>query len=497
MILHKQMNRTCCFAFRKCIKRDNRHCEDLIRKREEHSKIDVGTNPQIVENFRQALRFKTIAWSPGVYETEELTKLRLFIEQTYPTIHKSPLVKYEVVANYSLLYTVEGSDKNLSPYLLAAHLDVVPVTEENWKFDPFGAEHYEGYIYGRGAIDVKLGVMGILEALEHALKTGFKPKRSFFVAFGHDEEVFGEDGARHIGQLLERRGVQLEYLFDEGLMIIKNFLKGLQPVAMIGVVEKGQAMVKLSVNGTAGHSSAPPAESVIGILSAAICNIEANPQPDMFGTGAERASFEHLAPKLPLIPRILLSNLWLFRPAVSWFLSRKSSTNAFVRTVSAVTKFNAGIKENVLPASAEAIVNHRIHPSQTVEQVVEYDRKIINDDRVKITLKGSLEPSATSPYDDNSFGYHTLKNSIREIYTDVIVVPGLMFANTDTRHYKHLTKSIYRFNPAFVTPETASMVHGDNEKISVSNYEKAINFYYHVILNSNHDKLGSKKHTEL
>ncbi|XP_036369005.1 N-fatty-acyl-amino acid synthase/hydrolase PM20D1.2-like isoform X1 [Octopus sinensis] len=465
---------------------------------EKHLKIDVEKNSQKIDIFRQALRFKTISWSPGVYETEELTKFRLFIEQTYPTVHKSPFVKYEVVANYSMLYTVEGSDKKLFPYLLTSHLDVVPVTEKNWKFDPFAAELHEGYIYGRGAIDVKGSVMGIMEALEHALKSGFKPKRSFFIAFGHDEEVTGYDGAYHIAQTLESRGVQLEYLLDEGLSIAKDFFKGLHPVAMIGVAEKGQAIVKLSVNGTAGHSSIPHGESVIGILSGAIHRIESNPQPDLFGTGVERAIFEHLAPKLPFLPRMFLSNLWLFRPLVSWVLSRQPTTNALIRTVNAVTRFDAGIKDNVLSESAEAVIDYRIHPSQTLEQVFDFHRKIINDDRVKTTLKNYIAPSLTSPYDEASFGYHTVKNSIREVFPDVLVVPGVTIGNTDTHHYKHLTKSIYRFIPAVLTPETANMVHGDNEKISVRNYEKVVNFYHHVILNSDRDKMNFiNKHAEL
>ncbi|GAB1597757.1 N-fatty-acyl-amino acid synthase/hydrolase PM20D1.2 isoform X1 [Argonauta hians] len=463
-----------------------------------HSKIDVNKNPEIIENFRQSLRYKTISWSPGVYEPEELTELRAFIEKTYPTVHSSHFIKYEVVANYSMLYTIEGSDKSLKPYLLNSHLDVVPVTKENWKYDPFSGELHDGIIYGRGAVDVKLGVMGTMEALEHALKTGFKPKRSFFIAFGHDEEVAGYDGAYHIGQLLESRGVQLEFLLDEGIIIIEGLLSGLAPLAMIGVVEKGQAVVKLSVNGKAGHSSAPPFESTIGILSAAIHKIESTQQPNLFGTSVERATFEHLAPEMPFFARMLLTNLWLFRPVIAWILSLQPSTSTFVRTVTAVTRFNAGIKDNVLTASAEAVVNYRIHPSQTIQQVLDFHSKVINDDRVKMTLKSSLKPSLTSPYDINSFGYQTVKNSIKEIYPEVIAVPGVMFANTDSHHYKNLTKSIYRFNPAVLRIEDSSMVHGDNERLSVSNYAKIVNFYHHVILNSDHDGLKSpNKHLEL
>lgn len=464
-----------------------------------HPRIDIKKNKHILENFRTALRFKTISWEQNVYNPEELVKFRLFVEQTFTHIHNSPHVTYEVVANYSLLYKVQGSDPKLTPYLLASHFDVVPAPSDGWDADPFGAEIKDGFIYARGTVDDKHGVMGILEALEHALENGFQPHRTFYLAFGHDEEVRGTEGAYTIGQLLKSRHVKLEFILDEGLMVTDGLMKGTEkPVAMIGVVEKGQAVAVLSVNGTPGHSSFPPFETPIGILSAAVQKIENTPYPNKFGTGAERATFEHLAPELSLPYKMLLSNLWLFKPIISWVLSLKPNTNALVRTVGAVTRFDAGIKDNIVPASARAVVNYRIHPSESVAEVIDFGKKVIQDERVQIHVKYSMEPSHTSPYGDDSFGYHTIKNSIREVFEDVIVVPSVMFANTDTRHYKELTKGIYRFSPGYLQPEMLSMIHGYNERISVWNYEKVVNFYHHVILNSDRPNLQPlKSHTEL
>lgn len=460
-------------------------CTDPQVENKGHSRIDLSKNQQILENFRQALRFKTISLDKHLYSTDELTKFRIFVEKNFIHIHTSPFVKYEVVANYSLLYTIQGLDPSLTPYMLASHFDVVPAPSDGWHLDPFAAEIKDDFIYARGTVDDKHGVMGILEALEHALKTGFKPQRTFYLAFGHDEEVRGLDGAYAIGQLLKSRQVKLEYLLDEGLMVTNGLVKGTdKPVAMIGVVEKGQAVVVLSVNGTPGHSSFPPFESSIGILSAAVNKIEITPHPNKFGSGAEKATFEHLAPELSLPYKILLSNLWLFKPLVGWFLSLKPNTNALVRTVSAVTRFDAGIKDNIVPAFAQAVVNYRIHPSESVKEVIGFCRKIIQDERVQLNVKYSMEASFTSPFGDDSFGYHTIKNSIQEVFENVIVVPGVMFANTDTRHYKELTKSIYRFSPGYLQPDMLSMIHGYNERISIWNYEKVINFYHHLILNS-------------
>lgn len=97
----------------------------------------------------------------------------------------------ETVNEYSLLFTVEGSNTDLKPYLLAAHLDVVPVEASDWDFPAFEGLIEGGFVYGRGAVDIKSLVMSILEALELLIAHGFRPKRSFYVAFGHDEEVTG------------------------------------------------------------------------------------------------------------------------------------------------------------------------------------------------------------------------------------------------------------------------------------------------------------------
>ncbi|CAG2208599.1 PM20D1 [Mytilus edulis] len=456
----------------------------------------IKLTDQIVKRFQRALQIKTISFKRGEYNRDQLLLLSSHLEKSFPLVHSSPLVKLDIIANYSRLYTITGSNTSLTPYLLAAHLDVVPAIPEEWEFPPFEAQIKDEYIYARGAIDFKQGIMGILEALEYLLSKGFKPNRSFYIAFGHDEEVTGVDGARAVGQELQARGLKkLEFLLDEGLAVLNGFIPGIQKtVALIGIGEKGFLTLKLHVKGEAGHSSMPLKETAIGILAKAVVKIEDNPLPSMLGYGPEKEMLEHLAHEMPLAARIIMSNLWLFGPLV---FSQKPATNAIIRTVTSVTMFNGGVKTNVLPSDATAYINHRIHPAQSIQEIIDYDRAIINDDRVKLSVEDSMVAASGSPSGENDFGYQIISNSIRQIWTNATTAPGMMIGNTDTKHYKDFTNNIYRFSPTVMFPGDEKRFHGVNERISKQNFEQAINFYYHIIVNSDRSTLSiSHKHSD-
>ncbi|CAO2636841.1 N-fatty-acyl-amino acid synthase/hydrolase PM20D1 [Lemmus lemmus] len=406
--------------------------------------------------------------------------------QVFPTVFHSSLIRHEVVGNYSHLLTVQGSDSSLQPYMLMAHFDVVPASEEGWEVPPFSGLERDGFIHGRGTLDNKNSVMAILQALELLLIRNYSPRRSFFIALGHDEEVSGTKGAQKISALLQARGIRLAFLVDEGSFIVEDLFPNLKkPLAMISVAEKGALDLMLQVNMTPGHSSAPPKETSIGILSAAVSR----------DSGLSNSSPVVPTPSLLLtllLPfqfsfptNIVLGNLWLFQPIVSRLMERNPITNALVRTTTALTIFNAGVKVNVIPPLAQATINFRIHPSQTVREVLELAKKIVADDRVQLHVLRSFEPLPISPSDANAIGYQLLQQTIRSVFPEVnIVVPGICIANTDSRHYANLTNGIYLFNPVFLQPQGFSGIHGLNEKISVQNYENQVKFIFELIQNA-------------
>ncbi|XP_074609923.1 N-fatty-acyl-amino acid synthase/hydrolase PM20D1-like [Acropora palmata] len=465
------------------------------------SDLDYITADETMKRrFQKAITFQTISYQPGNYNRTELSKFLQYLLKEFSDVINHPLVEHKIIGNHSLLLNIKGNDPVLKPYLIASHLDVVPASNDFWEVPPFEGRVQDGYFWGRGTLDVKNGVMSSFEALKFLLKQDNKPQRSFYIAYGHDEEVGGRDGAGQIAAYLKSQGVKLEFIVDEGTCIFKDAIPGMKiPYAIIGVAEKGFLTAELSVHTAGGHSSMPPAETSVGIMSKAVVKLESCPMPVMFdSTSPAREMFESFAPQVPVYLRIILANLWLFGPILTRFLERKPTTNAFLRTTTAVTIFKSGVKSNVIPTSAKVTVNHRIHPENTVEEVIEHDRRCINDDRINITVLDSAEPSPMSRYDKDAFGFQVISQSVRQVFPDIGVSPGLMIANTDTMHYLELTDAVYRFMPSILTPEDAKRIHGFNERLGVKNFERMINYFYHLMRNADAASINTRQlHHEL
>uniref|UniRef100_A0A3P9J3P6 Peptidase M20 domain containing 1, tandem duplicate 2 n=1 Tax=Oryzias latipes TaxID=8090 RepID=A0A3P9J3P6_ORYLA len=452
--------------------------------------IDHHQREELLAKFKEAIKIPTVSSETGG-NTSALLQFGQFLRKAFPTVFSSSLVQHEMVADYSHLFYVRGSHPDLVPYMLLAHIDVVPANEsDGWEAPPFSAKEINGFIYGRGTIDNKNSLMAILQALEYLLLKGYAPQRGFYIGFGHDEEIRGFNGAMNIVRVLKQRNVQLSFVLDEGLAVMDGIISGLEgPAALIGLSEKGSANVKLSVSTAPGHSSIPPRESSIGILAGAVKRLEDNPMPRLFGLGPERTTFEHLAHKFSLPLKFVMSNFWLFSSILSRVLERKPDMNAFVRTTTAVTIFNGGVKMNVIPSYAEAYVNLRIHSAQTLQEVMDLIEATVGDPRVKVELVDGFDPLPVSSADERSFGFQIIKKTVLDLFPTVTVAPGICIGNTDSRHFKDLSKDIYRFSPNWFKPGDVQRFHGINERISKKNYEEMIQFYFNLIQNCDTRKL--------
>ncbi|KAM5238154.1 N-fatty-acyl-amino acid synthase/hydrolase PM20D1 [Ctenodactylus gundi] len=451
------------------------------------------------EALKGAIQIPTVSFSYEKSNTTALAEFGEYIHKVFPTVFSTSFIQHEIVGNYSYLFTVQGSDSSLQPYLLLAHFDVVPAPEEGWEVPPFSGLERDGFIHGRGTLDNKNSVMAILQALKLLLTRNYIPRRSFFIALGHDEEISGTNGALKMSALLQARGIQLAFIVDEGSFILDDFIPSLKkPFAMISVSEKGAMELMLQVNTTPGHSSAPPKETSIGILSAAVSRLEQTPMPNMFGNGPFKTALQQLASEFSFPTNVVLRNLWLFQPIVSRILERNPITNAMVRTTTALTMFHSGIKANVIPPVAQATVNVRIHPAQTVHEVLELAKKIVADDRVQFHVLRAFDPPPVSPSDDQAFGYQLLRKTIQSVFPEVnTVVPGTCIGNTDSRHYANLTTGIYLFNPLYLKPQDFSSIHGLNEKIAVQAYETQVKFIFEFIQNADSDTKPAPHRHEL
>ena len=430
------------------------------------------TGPE--QRLAEAVRFQTVSsQDPAEVDYATFDALNAFLESSYPRVFEA--LKVERVNDYSLLLTWEGADPSAGAILFTAHTDVVPIepgTQEDWTHPPFEGVIADGIIYGRGTLDDKVGVISLLEAVDALLAQGFSPSKTVVFAFGHDEEIGGRAGAGEIAALMKQRGQFFDWMVDEGgLVVFDSPALPDRELAMINVAEKGYLTLILEAKGEGGHSSQPPRISTIGRLSRALARIEDNPFPARLGPPID-AMLEAMAPHSEQPQRFIFENLWLTAPLVAMQMGEDRSTNAMVRTTTALTMMNAGVKENVVPQRAEARVNFRLLPDTTLDSVVAHVTEVVDDPEISIRYeRWDNRPGVA---DHKGEGFAAISEAVASVYPDAVIVPSMLVATTDTRHYVDLAKDQYRFHGMIVPMSDVSGVHGTDEQLSVLALEKTI-----------------------
>lgn len=436
-----------------------------------------------LDNLSKAIQFPTISFeNKEDFDSIPFLNFISFLEETYPLADS--LLKKETVNKYSLLYEWKGKNPTLKPLILMGHIDVVPIeesTKNQWQQPPFSGAIKDNFIWGRGAIDDKINVIGTLEAVEKLLNEGYQPQRTIYLAFGHDEEIGGRKGAVEIVNLLKERKVEAEMVIDEGGVIMEGKVPGIAPpVALIGTAEKGFVTLELVVNIAGGHSSMPEKETTIDILSAAIVKLRKNQFPTRIAPPV-KDFMNTVGAEMPFAQKVIFANLWLFEPLVLNLYTETNTGNAMVRTTTTFTIFNSGFKDNVIPSEGKAKINFRILQGETTKTVIDRVIQIIDDGRitVKIGSNFNTEPSPVSEI--NTPAFEVLTKTIKQKFPEVVITPYLVIGGTDSRFYKEISKNVYRFIPI----KNPIGFHGIDERIDIPSYKNAINFYYQLIKNVN------------
>lgn len=433
----------------------------------------VNLPNDIFQNLSRSIQYPTISFSEdAIPDSSAFFGFHRFLEETFPLTHAN--LSLEKISTYSLLYTWEGSDASKKPIILMSHQDVVPVdqpTLNDWEAGPFEGVISETDIIGRGTMDDKGTLMGLLEAVELLLEESFVPSQTIYLAFGHDEEIGGAKGAAEIAKHLKAKGVQAAMALDEGGFLAENMVPGINnPVAMVNLAEKGFASFKLIVETNGGHSSQPPKENTIGILAKAIVDLENNQLPFKLVKPVDY-QIEYIGAQLPFFKKLAFANPWLFKKPILEALNAHTTT--------APTIIDGGVKNNVIPTVAEATINFRILPGETIESVQQHIESSISN-KIKVEPVGFLtNPSPVSGIDSEA--YKTLEKTIRGMFPNSIVVPGLVGGGTDSRYFYDVSDDVYRFYPIRIGPENLTRFHGIDEKISKDNYKEIIEFSYQLI----------------
>jgi carboxypeptidase PM20D1 len=433
------------------------------------------------EKLAGALRFRTVSLPGGLpAEPAEMLGLHRYLEQSFPRVHAA--LSREVVADYSLIYTWQGNEHAQSPLVLASHLDVAPVeagAERRWTQPPFAGQVAGGWIWGRGALDGKLAAIGSLEAIETLLAHGYKPYRTVILALGHDEEVGGWRGVAAIAQRLRQRGVYPGLVLEKGGLIREGLIAGLKaPVALVGTAGKGRLSLELRVSAQ-GQDASPRTSQAI--LAAAIARLE-QPMPAQLGDTTAEA-LAALAPEMPFGRRLVLSNLWLFKPLVLRRLADLPEARESLRTTIAV---EGGVKDSGAPGEARAVVTFRIVPGDSIAAVQEHVRRTLADPRVAVSVYGDppVEPYAQTSI--ANLALQLLSRTAREVWPGVIVVPDLVTNGADWKHYadRETRNYLLHFVPMRLSTADLPRLRGVDERLAVSDFAAAVRFYAQLVRNT-------------
>lgn len=431
------------------------------------------------QRLGEAIRFQTISnQNPADNQMAEWDKLHAWLQATYPAAHAA--LTREVIDGHTLFYTWQGSDGSLAPIVLMAHQDVVPVTpgtEGDWKHPPFAGLIADGAVWGRGAIDDKGSLVTIFEALETLAKAGYQPRRTVLIVSGHNEEA-NSTGASAAAALMTARGMKAQWVLDEGMAVIKDFPMLNAPVAVVGLGEKGYATLRVTARAPGGHSSTPPKETGVEVLSKAVLALTGDPFPMKF-EGPAALMIKSIAPEAGLLVKMAAANEWLFGPLLVSQVGATPAGAAGLHTTIAPTMLKGSPKENVLPQDATAWINYRIAPGQTTEDVMAHARRATKGLNVELAWEGRANnPSPVSS--TSSEGWKVIA-ALASDGGQLPVAPGLVMAGTDARYMVGAAEDVYRFQPLMASVDDLKMIHGTNEHLTLENLERMVVFYQRLI----------------
>ncbi|WP_326982429.1 M20/M25/M40 family metallo-hydrolase [Chryseobacterium sp. MYb264] len=464
-------------------------------------------NDAAVKRLADGIKIPTISTGElGEFDYSPFDRFKDYLKDTYPLVYENTEVVE--INTYGLVFRLKGSEPALQPILFLSHMDVVPpgdadvknedqnvfrpddkalpaVTKvsEDWDYAPFSGAVAKGRIYGRGTIDMKGMFFSLLESMNNLIQAKHSPKRDIYLAFGFDEEVGGQKGALPIANYFKQKGLIFDAVYDEGgLVLEKGSVKGIDAdVAVVGCAEKGFLSAKITVKGLGGHSSMPPMESAIGKAAVIMQRLE-NHQMKPVITPLIRDFFDNIGGSMPFANRLAISNKWLLKSVLLSQLTKNNSTNALVRTTTALTMMKGSDGPNVLSPEVEFLVNFRLIPGNTIQQVKEHIAKACEGFDVEVQeIDNTREASLVSPSDTHSF--RMMEKGIREIYPSVVVTPYLTIAATDAYKYQIVSKNIYRFMPIKINDAEKQSIHSTNEYISIENYMKMIHYFEYIMKN--------------
>ena len=426
------------------------------------------------EKLSRMIQCETIS-VPDVPNTEKFDRFHSVLQELFPLVFRKGEVHY---IDSSILIRWQGKGTK-EPILLMSHQDVVPA-EGEWKYPPFSGEIADGRVWGRGTVDTKGSLMCIFQSIEELMEEGYEPEGDVYIASSSTEEVAGNGASKTVQWLLDHN-VKLQFLMDEGGMVVDEPMAGVKGrYAMIGTMEKGTGNIVITARSTGGHASAPEKNTPIARLSAFITDIEKNNPNKLEFTSTVLEMFRRLGPQAKGVLGFAMRHAKGLSPVLKKVLPAVSAKGAaMLRTTMAWTMCSGSQARNVLPENAWVNINTRF----IIHQNVEKTKKILQPYLEKYDLEAEYvnchEPQ--TPVDHNSKAFKLIEETVDEIYPGVISSPYVMTGGTDAYYYAPVTDNALRFAPIYIDSQQLGSIHAKDENIFISSLPKAIEFYKAIV----------------
>ena len=427
-------------------------------------------------------------------EAVEILRKYLCIDTTNPPGNEIEAARFlgEILASDDIPYTIYESrpgraslvarlkgDGSRRPLLLLNHIDVVGVERGEWSVEPFGGVIKDGFIWGRGALDMKgMGIMQLM-ALLRAKCNGLALSRDIIFLAVADEEAAGRLGAQWMFENHPDE-VAAEFVLNEGSYGISEFTSLSGPLFAVSTAEKGPLWLRIVTKGEAGHGSMPPDMHAVHRLSAILNRL---------------VIWKHkpvLTPEVQSLLETIGRNMsnpmigWLLRRCASpaaWFLLKpvlmkiRTMRNMLAQSMS-INMLAAGQKENVVPSRAEAVVDFRLLPETDPQAFLKRVKRRLGlkDEEMEIVM---LEAGSRSPADTTLFA--ALEYAIRRTYPQAVVAPNLSVGFSDSRFFRQRGVIAYGIIPLILRPQDLDTIHGHDERIEIEGFLKGIDIIYDSI----------------